>query len=204
MLPCQRRHCSNDPKYLGQTSNPSLAWKDGRFKNKWWWWWWSLPSKIVFCYLSWKNDILLISSSLSCTQDYNSPPTMVGKCFAGNFCSIFRKQEILEWLESGSILNSCSAVRSRTVSDSSATSARDSEYRHPVSPYCLRWNYECCCVYAEIAISMFMSSFARIRFPGIPSSLFALFYHSWPLLIVRSVLQIKDRMPFASELISVI
>ena len=25
---------------LGQTSNPSLAWKNGRFKNKWWWWWW--------------------------------------------------------------------------------------------------------------------------------------------------------------------
>ena len=23
---------------LGQTSNPSLAWKNGRFQNKWWWW----------------------------------------------------------------------------------------------------------------------------------------------------------------------
>ena len=27
---------------LGQTSNPSLAWKNGRFKNKWWWWWWHI------------------------------------------------------------------------------------------------------------------------------------------------------------------
>ena len=23
----------------GGTSNPSWAWRNGRFKNKWWWWW---------------------------------------------------------------------------------------------------------------------------------------------------------------------
>ena len=25
--------------FMGQTSDPSLAWTHGRFKTKWWWWW---------------------------------------------------------------------------------------------------------------------------------------------------------------------
>ena len=46
---------------LGQMSNPGLAWKKGRFQNKWWrwwWWWWWFWSRLKLVGIISSPDII--------------------------------------------------------------------------------------------------------------------------------------------------